>query len=364
MDHSFSILQRRVAEVAENGQKLRGALLMDEVGMRQHIQFVNDQMIGFENYPGIDEKTADVASECLVFMFSAINNDICLPIAFYFVTKKIDATTKMLLTERIIDKLLESDVAVECIVFDGLKTNPAMCALFGANLDVYSDDFNASFEHKGKVIRVLYDFSHVIKLVRNNLALKKVFFDADGNEIKWTFFEKLVHFKDKRNFALCHKLTQAHIDYSANPMKVRLAVETFGASTARAMEFLKNNGHAEFSGAAGTIKFIRMINDLFDVFNSTDDNKKNPLKNPISSRNAQQIFQLFNEASEYLKGLEMIEGGKRIKLCKSAVKTGFQGFVIDIQSSTEIYNKLVVNENVMESIATHSMSQDHLEVSS
>lgn len=99
-------------------------------------------------------------------------------------------------------------------------------------------------------------------------------------------------------------------------MKVKLACETLSASTAASMEFLMDQGHAEFSGAAGTIQFIRKINDLFDVFNSTknDVGKDNPLKNQMSLRNAQTIFQLFIEGSEYLKGLEIVEDSKRIKL--------------------------------------------------
>lgn len=365
MEHSLNILRRRATEMAEKGQKLRGAALFDEVSIKQNIQFANNEMLGFENYPGIDRSIADVATEALVFMFSAINDDIRLPVAYYFVTKKIDAATKMIITEKIIEKLLECGVEVECLVFDGLYTNPAMCRLLGTNLDVFSNTFKTSFEVKGKNIYVLFDFSHVIKLVRNNLGSKKVFIDGENNEIKWSYIEKLVQFKDKRNFALCHKLTQAHIDYSANPMKVRLACETFSASTAASIEFLMNQGHAEFAGAEGTIQFIRKINDLFDVFNSTknDVEKDNPLKNQMSPRNAQQIFQLFIEGSEYLKGLQMVEDSKRIKICKSSVKIGFQGFVINIQSLTEIYNKLVVDEKAVDSIATHSMSQDHLEVS-
>lgn len=317
MTHSLNILRRKVSEMAAKKEKLLGAVLFDEMSIRKHIQWVNDRMLGFEFIPGMDRSEAEVASEALVFMFSAINDNFRLPVAHYFVTKKIDAPTKMNLLNKVIEALLECGVDVKCIVFDGFKTNPAMCRILGANLDVYSDTFNPSFKFNGKVIRILFDFSHVEKLVRNILGTKKVLFDSDNNEIKWVYFERLLNFHDNRNFALSHKITPSHIQWESNPMKVKLAVETFSASNARTIEFLMEQGHPEFIGAAGTVRFIRVIDDLFDVCNSTDDTKTKPLKNPMSSKNAEQISQLFEIASEYIRGLQIIENGKKIKLCKT-----------------------------------------------
>ena len=95
--------------------------------------------------------------------------------------------------------------------------------------------------------------SHVIKLVRNAIGSKNILYDAEGNAIKWNFFKELVKFKNKRNSSgPIHKLTQAHIDYKSNDMNVRLAVETFGASTANALEFLLNAGYSQFFGAEPT----------------------------------------------------------------------------------------------------------------
>lgn len=248
------------------------------------------------------------------------------------------------------------------MVFDGLTTNLAMCRLLGANLNVFSDTFNPEFEFDDKKIRILFGFSHVEKLVRNILGTKKVIFDSDNNEIKWVYFERLLSFKDSRNFALSHKITFAHINWQSNPLKVKLAVETFSASNARSMEFLMKQGHPEFMGAEHTIRFIRIFDDLFNVFNSTDNSKENPLKNPMSPENTEQISQLFEIASEYIRGLKIIENGKKVNLCSSQSKTGFQGYLIDIHNLAQMYNEIVVEEELVECIATHSMSQDHLEV--
>lgn len=360
--NSIDTLKRKVDEKEIMGDKLFGALLFDEMGIRKHVQFVNGQMLGFENIPGIDMSQADIATEALVFMFSATNDKLHLPVAYYFVTKKVDAATKMALLSDIINQLLDTGIELSAITFDGLRTNPSMCRLLGADLDVYSETFSPFFNLENRGIGVLFDFSHVIKLARNVFGTKKVLFDADGNKIEWKYIEQLVEFKERRNLELSHKLSQAHIQWKSNPMKVRLAVETLSASTANSMEFLMDQGHSEFAGSKHTTKFIRTINDLFDISNSTDcAEKENPLKNPMSEKNAQQISQVFQIASEYIRGLQMIENGKKVMLCKSLSKTGFQGFLINMECLANMFNEIVIEKKLMASIPTHTMSQDHLE---
>lgn len=363
MKHSLSILRRKVAEMATKGSKLIGGILFDEMAIRKHLQFVNNEMLGFETLPGKDPSKSDVASEALVFMFTAINDNIHLPVAYYFVTKEVDAMIKMSLLTTVMQAIMDCGVELVSITFDGLRTNPAMCRILGAELDVYSPLFKPCFTFNGRLVYVIFDFSHVEKLIRNYLGNHGVIYDGDNNEIKWVYFVKLLQFKDGRGLGFTHKLTQSHIQFSANPMKVKLAVQTFSASTANAMEYLMNKGYPEFAGAGPTIKFIRIFNDLFDICNSTDSSKANPLKNPMSPENSEQIFRVFEDAVIYIKGLQTIEYRKKTKLCNTQSRTGFQGYLVNIESLVELYNdKLVVDRELMGKLATHSMSQDHLEI--
>lgn len=362
MKHSLEILKRRVSEMAEKGEKLIGGILFDEMSIRKHIQWVNDNMYGFENIPGMDKSKADVASEALVFMFTSLNDSIRLPVAYFFVTKKMDALTKMDLLNEVISSVFQTGAVVKFITFDGFRINPAMCRLLGANLDVFSETFKPSFDFQGKTIHIFLDFSHAEKLVRNTLGSKEILFDAENNEIKWKYFERLVYFKDNRNFSMTHKLNQSHIEWKSNPMKVKLAVQIFSSSTARAMEFLMQQGCPEFVGAEATIKLTRMFDKLFDVCNSTDSTHENTFKNPLNPKNAAMIFELFEESTSYIKGMQIIENGKKIKVCSSLNKTGFIGFIVNMLSITKIYHELVLETGSMQSIRTHYMSQDHLEV--
>lgn len=64
-------------------------------------------------------------------------------------------------------------------------------------------------------------------------------------------------------------------------MKVKLAAQTLSASIATALEFLEKSGVEEFQGAGPTIKFIKVIDKIFDFLNS-----RNPLgkgfKSPLT----------------------------------------------------------------------------------
>lgn len=42
-------------------------------------------MIGYEYLPGMDKKTAKIASQAIVFMFSALNDNIKIPLSYYFI---------------------------------------------------------------------------------------------------------------------------------------------------------------------------------------------------------------------------------------------------------------------------------------
>lgn len=97
-------------------------------------------------------------------------------------------------------------------------------------------------------IHVLFDTSHVIKLLCDAVASERLL-DAENKPIKWTYFQNLVKFGYRKNLRCMHKMTQAHIDFNLNPMKVVLAVQTLSASTANAIEYLMQEGFPEFRGA-------------------------------------------------------------------------------------------------------------------
>lgn len=360
--HSMEILKRLVEEKAANNKKLIGALLFDEITIRKLLQWLNDKMIGYEDHPFTDKKSAKIAGQAIVFMFSGINEDIQIPIAYYFIAS-LEADDKGKLVSKILNELLDCGIYVPSVSFDGHKTNPCLCRLLGADLDVFSDTFNPSLIIKNSQIDIIYDPSHVIKLLRTSLASGKLF-DPENKPIKWEYLEQLVKFGTQKKFGSMHKMTQAHIDYQSNPMKVILAFQTLSASTANALEYLMDQGFPQFAGAGATIKYIRMCNDLSDVLNSTRSSnfRQNPLKNMMSAENLEEILEFFGRATTYFRSLQYKnDSGKFVKACSCKIKTAFVGCVINMKNVISVYERLLRDCHLSQ-FATHTMSQDHLEV--
>lgn len=143
------------------------------------------------------------------------------------------------------------------------------------------------------------------KLFRNTLAAKEVIYDDHDQKIEFRFFKSLYEYS-KNNNLKTHKLSKKHIDqWDRNKMNVRIAVETFSDSVASSMEFLMNTKHPEFIGAAPTIRFIRIMNKLFDIFNSKHSKSNNVYKRVLSSENKRIIFDFFETTIKYFSSLKI-----------------------------------------------------------
>lgn len=67
-----------------------------------------------------------LASEVLVFMLVAINQNFKLPIAYYFIDK-LNGLEKAELLKTILYTLYEKNINVVSITFDGASSNISMC---------------------------------------------------------------------------------------------------------------------------------------------------------------------------------------------------------------------------------------------
>lgn len=105
-------------------------------------------------------------------MFSAINDDLKIPIAYYF-TAPTSSDSRYILAREVMEAVVECGVHLTSITFDGHASNPGTCLTMGANLDVFSPDFDPSFYVQGIKINIFLDPSHMMKMLRG----------AIGNEI-------------------------------------------------------------------------------------------------------------------------------------------------------------------------------------
>lgn len=90
--------------------------------------------------------------------------------------------------------------------------------------------------------------------------------------------------------------------------------------------------------------------------NHTNDNFKRPLSNETLA----EFKNYFEMASQYIKGLTIIENGKRKCILKSKSFTPYFGLYYNMISFIGIYNDYVV-PNAQKQFYTFSVSQDHIE---
>lgn len=140
-------------------------------------------------------------------------------------------------------------------------------------------------------------------------------------------------------------------------MNVRLAVETLSNSVANSMQFLMDRNYEEFSNAAATIKFVRVMNDIFDVMNSKRLLDTNSLKSALNPLNQKAIFDFFENARKYLQSLKLPDKNEVISSNK---RTAFRGFIINMINIKSMYEECV-ETGLMNCLPTFKFSQDHVE---
>lgn len=363
---ALNFLIRKVAEKNQTGQKLVCAVCFDEMSMRKQIiwDYNSRQMLGFVTYGSNDRDDPLVANEALVFMVSGLNEKFRIPVGYHFVSK-LDATKKAELVKSVLIALIETGVEISSITFDGHPTNKKVCKILGANLDVFSPRFQTFITLNEKRIYIFFDVCHTEKLVRGWFDKIGVFYDNNGDAIKWSYITNLVKYNQEKGFSMMHKLNQKHLDWRRRPMNVRIAVETLSRSTADAIEFLKNDGKKEFAESDATVKFIRHFDDSFDIFNTKvqNNNINNSFKSALNSSNKQVVFERLNEVSEYIKNMTYRQETGEVKtLCRSEARTGFIGFIIDFNSLRSIYEYYVEDTKLLSSIPTYYLNQDAVEM--
>ena len=116
-------------------------------------------------------------------------------------------------------------------------------------------------------------------------------------------------------------------------MNVKLAAQMLSNFIATALEFCEENNIPAFEHSAPTIKFIRIINRVFDVLNSRSLISYS-FKKPLCQENAKSVYAQLDADFEYIKTLQCPKSSKL--LTETSRKTGFQGFLINIISVKKI----------------------------
>lgn len=364
---TLAILQKKAEEANSNGKRLLVNLMMDEVAIRRQVEWnaVKKQFDGSIQYAGFLPEASDelpMAKEALVFMITCATESWKIPIG-YFLIDGLDTEQKVTLVQTILQYLSSINVTVITFIFDGTSTNISTANKLGACLK-YGPNFRTYFDHPvtGEPVFIILDVCHMLKLVRNTIGAKKQL-KASNGLIEWKYIELLNDVQQISGQTIAGKLSNRHINFESEKMRVDLAAQTLSRSVAESLDELRRT-RPDFHLSETTADFIRTINDLFDVCNSKHADAKG-FKRPISRSNFQTYCYLFDKAERLIYSLEIMQK-KHDRLVwqpilSSINKTGFLGFIVAIQSFKKIFALYIIEKREIDVLMCYRMSQDHLE---
>lgn len=344
--------------------------------IRQRNLFKNKHL-GLVDYgTGPQEESA---TNVLVFMLVSLSEDWKIPVG-YFLVAGICAEIIVKLTMICLEKCHKVGVRVVALTFKGAETNYRAAEGLGCQL---TDPANMRtyFPHPTTLenVYIFIDPCHVLKMIRNTFKSNRILFDANNNKVRWRLLLNLNKLQQNEGLIFTNKLTPRIIKFRNQMMTIKLASQSLSMNVPKSLELcnkvLKSN---QFLDNTGTITFITLMNNLFDVLNSRRYHFYG-YKSHICSGNKDNIFELLNKVKSYILMLQIqvkqIRTIKRsnsdpriiMKILKKRVidtqrLTGFDCAIICIDSLTKLYNEMVEEKKIMKSISTCRLSQEHLEL--
>ncbi|VEN56482.1 unnamed protein product [Callosobruchus maculatus] len=355
---ALKTLKIKVQESPE--KKILCNLVFDEMSIRKQIEWDGRKFHGYVDLgTNINSDLLLEAKEVLCFMLVCINGSWKIPVG-YFLLDGLGATAKAALLTNCLTFLHESGVVVTSITFDGTPTNFSMVSLLGAQ---FSDPATIKpfFYHPitAAKVYIFLDACHMVKLVRNCFGSLQNFEDADNKQVSWSYINALVNLQYEEQLHLATKIKMRHLQWAKEKMKVRLARQTLSKSVSDALYYLAVDlKHHTFIHAEPTANFVKLFNDLFDIFNSKNRLAKYRYKRPLSQYNKVETFLYLEKIRSYILNLKV--GGELVTKCPR--KTGFLGFLISIESLKGIYHEYVEENQYLKYILTYKLSQDHIEL--
>ncbi len=364
IEEAFNSLSTKITTTPSDKDS---CLVIDGMSIRKQTLWnaQKDQYSGFVDLGGVipNAKPDTLASEALVFLLVGSRSHWKCPIG-YFLINKITAEEQAALVLKSLEKAHKAGLKVWSVTADGTSVNVRMFELLGCNFNGTYDDIKTSFAHptSGENVFVILDPCHMLKLARNALGFFKSFSDSDGNQINWHFIEQLQKLQEQEGLNLGNKLSSNHLKYEKHKMNVSLAAQTLSASVANAIEFLDKSVHLPgFNSSHGTVKFIRTIDQIFDMLNSRNPIAKG-FKTPLRLQSKDTWTEIFLTAAEYLMSLKTNTTPAQ-PLHTTQRKTFIIGFVTCIKSTIAMTTQMfAAHSNPFKYLLTYKFNQDHIEL--
>jgi len=309
----------------------------------------------------LDSDTHPQATKVLMVVAVSVTGRWRIPLAYYL-TDGTSANLQETLLRTVISKLFECGCVAVSVTMDGLPANIKTFQQLGCSFD--PDNLVTTFTHPSSPdlsVAAVLDACHMMKLARNTLAEYQVLTVPEVGKVKWQHIEKLHKVQVEQGLKLGNKLSQSHIHYKTQKMKVKLAVQVLSASCAKALEYLRTSGLPDFHDSQPTEVFLRKLDRLFDLLNSRSKFGKG-FKRAIGCDNTQMNISFLKDVKTFLLHLQDSTGRWIVETKR---KTFVLGLCVTIDSVCHLLQTLVTGNGIngvkLSYLLTYRLSQDNIE---
>lgn len=284
----------------------------------------------------LDADEAPLASEVVVVMAAGISSPWRAPLGYFFVSSVTGCLLAQLLRQAI-SKLNNIGVTVLAVTSGATACGAETARALGVSIN--PQRIRCAFHHPPSsthCIAYFFDVCHALRLIRNTLQyFQKIQWLSDT--VQWQHVVELATLQEKKLLGP----TSGHPESKETcQLKVNLAAQLFSEGVADALEHLQKLGLASFQNCGGTVKFLRTMSRLCDVFHGRGPYCSG-LKGPLLAGNYNKISPLFHEAKSFFVTLTDSTGRYIIK---SKRRLGFLSFLLNAESLKWLYSNPVLQE--------------------
>jgi len=341
-------------------------LHVDEMEIKKHVDYDRHtgKVHGFTNIGNgpLDGPSQPQATKVLAVVAVGLLGHWKLPLGYYL-TDGVNSQVQCSVITDVVTKLWECGSLAVSVTFDGLSCNLKTVELLGGSVDV--DQMHSCFPHPvvpDFYVRIILDACHMVKLMRNLLCEYQIIKIPNIGSAKWQHIALLHEEQKTQGLNLGNHLSQQHIQYKQQKMKVRLAVQVISASVAQALKYMREQGYLGFEHTEATEYLLSVVDRLFDILNSRTM-RCTGFKRGVDRQNANEVCVILRDSRNFLLSLQDSNG---TVITRTKRRTCIVGFCATIDSVLYMIDCFVlsgesVNGVNVRYLLTYRMSQDHVE---
>lgn len=322
-------------------------LCVSEMQLRPHL-FYNlsrDRIIGFHDI-GM-EKRRTLARKALVIMARSLTSDWEQPVAYYFYGSTCCVNIMKDLIFQAIIKLKSIDVTVHALITDTTPTFLQLSRKLGISVE------HSSFLVNGDRIFYIFDVPRLIRATRNVFMHHELRFRE--KRASWTDIELLFRRDSQMRLPLVPKLTISHLEPNRRQKtETKYAVQIFSSSMAAGLSAHIASGEFPLK-AIGTMEFVYIFDQLFDILNSSVSTKTNTKDFGQAFTGSMHEICFLQRTLDFLKSIRVIDANG---VCVKSIKS-FDRWQITINAIIQLWNTL--KEHQIPFLRTRRLNQEGIE---